>query len=126
RFPGASERIARSAAHAAESATLNDELGAIDLDAADTGDGLDVSVLRGLGAARAKNALRALCRRADAPAPASALLEELWRQLRRAREDALLRVDLRPWSFLRYRGRLFLERAAAAAPDFHARWGGEA
>jgi tRNA(Ile)-lysidine synthase len=125
RFPGAGQRIARSAAHAAESAGLLAELGRMDLQAAAADDGLDVRALAALGAARAKNALRALCRRADVPAPAAAQLEELWRQLSSSRADARPRADLGPWSFMRYRGRLYLERGAAAPREFCAPWSGE-
>jgi tRNA(Ile)-lysidine synthase len=126
RFPGAAARIARSAGHIAESAALLDELGRMDLDGADTGDGLDIGVLRELGAPRAKNALRALCRLSGCPAPPAAALEELWRQLVSAREAAQPRADIGRWAFLRYRGRLYLEKPAHAPGDFSAAWEGEA
>ncbi len=125
RFPGARELIARSAGHVAEAAELLDQLGRMDLDAVAEGEGWAVAGLRGLGKARARNALRTLCRGRGTPLPAAARLRELWRQLDTAREDGRLRVTVDAWSFMRYRGRLYFEREAAAAAEFRASWQGE-
>jgi tRNA(Ile)-lysidine synthase len=127
RFPSARELIARSAGHLAEAAELLDGLGRVDLERSDTGDGWLVSSLQSLGAARGKNALRALCRSAGAQLPATARLNELWRQLACARKDGRLCIELDSRAFMRYRGKLYLEPPARAAPAaFCATWQGEA
>jgi tRNA(Ile)-lysidine synthase len=126
RFPAAREVIARSAHHLAEAAQLLDVLGRMDLEHARKGNGWQVPVLEELGVARGKNALRVLCRMAGAPLPASARLDELWRQLTLARADAVLRVALDCRAFMRYRGVLYLERAVqVASPAYRVPWKGE-
>ncbi len=126
RFPSARATIARSASHFAEAAGLLHELGCMDLERCRKGEGWEVAALQALGAARARNALRALCRSAGVRVPGAAQLAEWWRQLERSRKDARLRIDLGACSFRRYRGTLFLEaRRPRSSTSFRAAWQGE-
>jgi tRNA(Ile)-lysidine synthase len=126
--PHARYAIARSAAYLQEAADVLQSVGRQDVASISSGEGLDLSGLRALGHARAKNALRALCRDAGCPVPGGARLEELWIQATTARVDARPRVDLDGWSFRRYRGRLYLDRLPAGSAGGDAlpvRWDGE-
>lgn len=126
RFGAARKVIARSARHFAQAAILLDELGRNDLDSARHADGWRVDSLRALGPARAKNALRALCRAQGVASPAEPRLEELWRQLRRAREDASMRIDIDARMFHRYRGTLYVQaRQSEPVANWSALWEGE-
>ncbi|OGA27979.1 MAG: tRNA lysidine(34) synthetase TilS [Betaproteobacteria bacterium RIFCSPLOWO2_02_FULL_65_24] len=110
RYPHARHAIARSAAYVKEAADVLEAVGREDVASAWSEASLDLSRVRALGHARAKNALRVLCRDAGCPVPGGARLEQVWMQATTAREDACPRVDLDGWAFRRYRGRLFLDR----------------
>lgn len=127
RFPHARGAVARSAGYLAQVAALAEELGRADLDALRGEEGLDVHALRRLGESRGKNALRVSCRLAGAPVPGAARLEELWKQLIEAREDAQPSTEFQGWTFRRYRGRLYLERfhRTPSPAEFRASWKGE-
>jgi tRNA(Ile)-lysidine synthase len=125
-FPAARVTIARAAAHLAEAGDLLTELARLDLAALDGPGGIDVAGLRRLGAMRARNALRTLLRLHAIPAPASARLDELYRQLVDSREDRTVLLSIAGWDLRRYRGRLIVERGRTAAPaDFRETWHGE-
>lgn len=126
RFPAADRTIARAAAHLAESRTLQDDLARMDLGPADRREGIAVSMLRELGGARAKNAIRFRCADLGVPALGTARLDELWRQLNAAAEDANPRMSVPGWEFRRYRGRLYIERRPSPVTGFLSeRWQGE-
>ncbi len=125
RFPSAREVIARSAGHLAETAELLDALGRVDLERTASGDGWDVGRLLAPGPARARNALRTLCRIVGAPAPSSARLGELCRQLAQAKSDGRMRIEVDGWAFLRHRGTLYLERVREAPGEYRVAWEGE-
>jgi tRNA(Ile)-lysidine synthase len=125
-YPAARVTIARAAAHLAEAGSLLTELARIDLAALEGPGGIDTAGLRRLGATRAKNALRTLLRSREIPALAATRLDELLRQLVEAREDRTVLMSVDGWEVRRYRGRLLVERARAAAPaDFREVWNGE-
>jgi tRNA(Ile)-lysidine synthase len=124
-FPAAHDTLARAARHMAEADGLLDELARRDLEALG-GAEMCVARLCALGEARAKNALRYACALRGIAAPGSARLEELVRQLTRARADAGVHITSSGWSFRRYRDRLYLEpEIYAADAAFLETWHGE-
>jgi tRNA(Ile)-lysidine synthase len=125
RFPGASQRIARSASHLAESAALLEVLGMADVEAAGVDGGLSRSRVQALGPARAKNALRTLCRRSGVAVPHAAALEEFLRQLQSMSRESAPRLDLGDWSLLAYRDRIGLERPFSGEGFSPVDWSGE-
>src|SRR5208282_5967179 len=92
----------------AESAQLLDELAAMDLGETNRGEGVAVALLRKLGAARAKNALRYYLRKSGVVAPNAARLEECVRQAMSARHDTRLAIDLDGHELRYFSGKLFV------------------
>jgi tRNA(Ile)-lysidine synthase len=125
RFPGASRRIARSASHLAESADLLEVLGTADVEAASVEGGLSRRRIQALGPARAKNALRTLCRRSGVAVPHAAALEEFLRQLQFMSGESAPRLDLGGWSLLAYRDLICLDRPSSAEAFVPIDWSGE-
>ena len=113
-FPGFRDALARTAAHAASSQRLLDDLARIDLreaghDAADT---LSHAALVALDDARALNLLRYWMRSLGLPAASTARLADALRQLReiaREGEGHALRVNHAGRTLRCYRGRVFWE-----------------
>ncbi len=127
-FPAAGATIARAAAHLAEAGGLLDEMARADIERSVVGGGaaVEVSFLRQLGEARAKNLVRYLCEVRGIPPLGSARLGEFLRQLREARADARIRLEAPGWEFFRYRGKLYLEPAREAVqPQWREAWNGE-
>jgi tRNA(Ile)-lysidine synthase len=124
-FPAAREAIARAAGHLAEVCELMDELARSDRERAG-GAEIDLVRLLELGGARAKNVLRHACEQRGIPAPGTAQLSELLRQLSGARQGAAVSVPVSGWSFHRYRGRVYLE-PLRVGPELTMRepWNGE-
>lgn len=109
RWPGAVERIARSADLAGEAATMLEELAAIDLQG--TGNSvtrIGVDGLLALSAARQRNLLRYAIRRAGLTVPGAARLATVTDSVLRAREDAQPLVEWPGGEIRRYRGSLYL------------------
>jgi tRNA(Ile)-lysidine synthase len=126
RFPGYRTAIARAARHLSEAAALLDELAQGDAAGFLDGETLAVEALRRLAPARARNLLRYFLARCGLPMPPAERLEEALRQALEARGDARVRVDLGGASLRRFGGRLYVVRAAPAAPQgFARRWRGE-
>jgi len=124
--PAARVNIARAAAHLGDAAALLDALADADLERAQAGEALDLGVLRGLGGARAANALRRWLARAGIISPSTAELREALRQLFEAREDAGPLADFGTAALRRYRGRAFLVPHLPEPPQgYQARWNGE-
>jgi len=111
-FPGARTTIARAAAHLAEARELLDEMARTDFERGAGAEGVDVADLQGLGEARAKNLLRYWCETKNIPPLSAARTGELLRQLKESRADARIGVAVPGWTFLRYRGKLYLRRAS--------------
>jgi tRNA(Ile)-lysidine synthase len=129
-FPAAGANIARAASHLAEAGGLLDEMARADLErsgrSSDAVTVIEVSLLRQLGEARAKNLVRYLCDLRGIPPLSSARLGELLRQLREARADARIRLETPGWEFFRYRGKFYLEPARKAVQrDWRETWNGE-
>lgn len=109
RWPGAIERIARSADLAGEAATMLDELASLDLrKLGDRATRIEVDGLLELSAARQRNVLRYAIRRAGLPLPGAARLATVLDSVLRARADAQPLVDWPGGELRRYRGRLYL------------------
>jgi len=109
RWPGAIERIARSADLAGEAASMLDDLAAIDLQSAGNRvTRIEVEGLLPLSTARQRNLLRYAIRRAGLPPPGAARLATMIDSVLHAREDAQPLVEWRDAELRRYRGRLYL------------------
>jgi len=121
--PGYPGTLLRAARHQAEAAALLDELA--DLDARDACDGatLDRAALRSLGAPRARNLLRWFLRQHGLPAPSSARLAEMLRQLTSAAGDARTMLVHAGAELGVHRGRVCVH---PRAPDgYSLRWTGD-
>lgn len=122
-FPAVAATLARAAAHQAETAALLDELAG--LDAADAIDGarLDCAALARLSLPRARNLLRYFIARQGVRLPAARRLDEILKQLRDARADARVCVDLDAAQIRRYRGGAYVVPTHFLPPP--AVWQGE-
>jgi tRNA(Ile)-lysidine synthase len=109
RWPGAVERIARSADLAGEAATMLEELAAIDLQGlGDRATRIDVEGLARLPEARQRNLLRHAIRRAGLPLPGAGRLATVIDSVLYAKPDAQPLVEWPGGELRRYRGRLYL------------------
>ena len=128
-FPGYRDALARTAAHAASSQRLLDELAQIDVREVgrEGGSALSHAALLTLDDARALNLLRYWMRSLGMPAASAARLAEMLRQLRKiARDDGnghALRVDHAGRRLRSYRGLVSWE--ATHSGDKHARTEGK-
>jgi len=121
--PGYPDTLVRAARHQAEAAALLDELAALDAQGACDGATLDRAVLRSLGAPRARNLLRWFVRQHGLPAPSSARLGEMLRQLTSAGDDARTALVHAGSELGVHRGRVCVHRRA---PDAYSlRWTGD-
>ncbi len=108
-WSGAEEAIARSARHMAEAGRLLDGLGRRDLARVADGEGLNVTALRALPAARRRNALRTFIAGFDIESPSTAQMMEIAGSLLVARPDAQPEVTWHGAVMRRRGGRLILE-----------------
>ena len=127
RWPHAAEALARSAAHAAGTDSVTDELAALDL-AALGGDPacLPVTLLMTLSAARQRLLVRYACQQLELPTPPERRLATLLEQLA-ARHDAQVRVTWSDAEARVWRERLYLlaaERPVAPAV-WQVEWNGQ-
>ncbi len=126
-FPGAAVTLAQAAAQFAESASLLDALAHQDGAAAIGPEGLPVTRLKELDAARARNLLRHYLELRGIPVQRERLREAL-EQMLDAREDAQPRVDFGTATLRRFQGQVVLV-SAGPPRDADARtwpWQGEA
>jgi len=127
RYPAYRTTLARAGRNLAESARLLDQLAEVDLGRTKSGEGVPITLLRKLGPARAKNALRHYLRRAGAAAPNAARLEECVRQALSTRHDARIAIDLGGRELRYFSGRLFVVTKHRPPPaDYRKTWRGEA
>jgi tRNA(Ile)-lysidine synthase len=110
KLPGVRGTLARAARHQAECSELLDVLAAGDLGAERHSGSLPLVLLQGLSPSRARNALRYFLRCNDVVMPEAERLDELLRQLRTARDDARVRVDLGDIELRRFRDTLHIVR----------------
>lgn len=110
RFPAYRETLSRSSQHFAEAGELLDEMAQQDAQGLAMDVALDVSCLRVLSHARAKNLLRYYLYRQKAFMPHAAQLDDLLHQLRDAREDAAVCVEFGDWQVRRYQDKVFVLR----------------
>ncbi|HRA80293.1 MAG TPA: tRNA lysidine(34) synthetase TilS [Thauera sp.] len=123
RFPAAVPALARAAGHFREASDLLDALAVLDQSACG-GRLLQRDRVLALSDARVANLLRWLARQHGFRAPSRARLDEALRQLRSVCASHPLRLALGDMACCAYRGRLWLEPAAAGSPQPR-RWSGE-
>jgi tRNA(Ile)-lysidine synthase len=113
KFPAYRETLMRSAKHFAEADLLLDELARQDMQGSVNDTTLDVSLLRALSYARAKNLLRYFLYAQQAPMPQEAQLADMLRQLCDASEDAAVCIFYGEWQVRRYQDKVYALRALA-------------
>lgn len=127
-FPDYRTALARAAKRAAETADLNDTLGAIDAEACASDDrvpGLRVDRLRELGPLRARNAIRAGIAARGIALPDVDRLDEFVHQALTARRDRHPELPLDSSTTLWGTGRSVVILTSRACPTFHVTWQGE-
>lgn len=130
-LPAVESALARTAALAAEAETLLDALGALDFQAAAPGGRLPIDAFRKFDAARGRNLLRHLLRKAGETMPDAARLADLQRQLCEIDRDSGFDFPLDTVELRAFAGELFvLEKPvgpqAAWNGDLRVPWSGEA
>jgi tRNA(Ile)-lysidine synthase len=111
RFPAYRDTLSRSAQHFAEASNLLDELAQQDAAQTIEGGTLDVAALQALSPPRAKNLVRYFLHSLGAPMPQAVRLDDMLRQLCRAREDAAVCIAYGDWQVRRYQGKVYALRA---------------
>lgn len=124
-FPAYRATLARSAAHFAEAAMLQDELAMHDALRAIAGDQLNLSTLRNLNLPRAKNLLRYFLQQRGASLPESTRLEEMLRQLLEARNDAHIEFAWDQWQLRSFRAQAYVLPQLQEPQAFQLVWNGE-
>ncbi|MEO8016934.1 MAG: tRNA lysidine(34) synthetase TilS [Pseudomonadota bacterium] len=117
-WAGVDKALARTASHMAEAAALLGGRAARDLARAADGDGLSVTALRVLPAARRRNAIRAFVLRAGIEMPETTRLAEMSGPLLEARADAQPEVRWANARLTRTGGRLELQKSPEAKTEF--------
>ena len=126
RVPGYRIVLARAARHFGEAALLLDDLARSDVGDALASGTLPVARLRGLSAARAKNAVRFLIASRGWPLPDAERLDEALRQALTGASDRRISVDLGGCELKRYAGSIhFLQKRARERADAVITWRGE-
>jgi tRNA(Ile)-lysidine synthase len=108
KFPAYRETLTRSAKNFAEAGELLDELAQQDAQGSDLSVALEITLLRNISAARAKNLLRFFLYTRGAPMPQSAQLDGMLHQLLHARSDAGVCVDYGRWQVRRYQDKAYV------------------
>lgn len=122
-FPALAATLSRAAAHQAEAALLLDDLAHLDAAGAIDGARLDCTALARLSPPRARNLLRHFIERQGVRLPAARRLDEALKQLRDARADARVFVEIEAAGIRRYRGGAYVVPACALPPPVV--WQGE-
>ena len=126
RVPAYRATLARSARHFAEAAQLLDDLALADGGPYVRNAALELSGLRRLSRARARNLLRWFLAGRGVPMPNADRLEEALKQALMAKDDARVCIDLGDRQLRRFAGALHLVAKTAPAPaGFSKRWRGE-
>jgi tRNA(Ile)-lysidine synthase len=115
RVPGYRATLTRAAHHFGEAAVLLDDLARHDAGTALASGTISVAHLQSLSAARAKNVLRLMIASRGWRMPDAERLQEALRQVRMARADAKLRVELGGYELRRHRDMLYLLATDAQA-----------
>ena len=124
RFPAAQKTLARSVSHIAEAASLLDDLAEIDAQRYLTETALKVDAVQDLSEERAKNLMRWWLARQDVVMPSKERLDEMLVQLREAKSDAKLKIQLGGVLVRRYQGVIYLEHEQQVMP-ISLSWQGE-
>jgi tRNA(Ile)-lysidine synthase len=124
RFSAVQKTFARSASHVAEAAGLLDELAEIDAQTYLTEKALKIDALHALSEERAKNLMRWWLAQQDVVMPSKERLDEMLVQLREAKSDAKLKIQLGNVLVRRYQGFIYLEDDQQGSP-ISLSWQGE-
>ena len=124
RFPAAQKTLARSASHLAEAASLLDDLAEIDAQKYLAEKALKVDALQVLSGERAKNLMRWWLAQQGVVMPSKERLDEMLVQLREAKSDAKLKIQLGNVLARRYQGFIYLEDDQQGSP-ISLSWQGE-
>lgn len=125
RYPAYRETLGRAARHFAETAELLDALGEMDAGICGVAAGIDLLALRGLSPARAKNVVRWVLARHGVAMPSARRLEETVQQLRSAKRDARIAIDLGGCVLRTFAGAAMLAPVLRPVPArFEREWGG--
>ena len=126
RFPAYRETFARTARHFAEAAGLLDDLALLDARDAIQENRLEVTALRQLPAARAKNLLRYFLDKQGLRMPSAVQLDNMLRQLTDARPDARIHIRQGEFELRRYRDVVYtLGRRIQVPSELSLSWQGE-
>ena len=126
RVPAYRATFARSARHFAEAAQLLDDLALADGERHVKDGALELSALRRLSRARAKNLLRYFLSSRGVAMPSAERLGEALRQGLTAKQDAHVLIELGDASLRRFDGRLYVTPASGSPRHgFSKRWCGE-
>jgi tRNA(Ile)-lysidine synthase len=127
RWPAVDQALARSADHAASTATLLRDLAELDLHALRSGPGLSIEALLGLTAPRRRNALRAWLRDYGLRGPANDVLQRIEREVLSAADDAQPCLQLEALELRRYRDVLrLMPKLPPVPPAGFSEWSGSA
>jgi tRNA(Ile)-lysidine synthase len=116
RFPSAKKTLARSAGHMAEAAGLLDDLAEMDAQRYAAQGALKTEGFEYLSDARAKNLLRWWLAQQGVSMPSKDRLDEMLIQLRDAKSDAKLKVQLGDVVLRRYQGFVYLKSEIPTYP----------
>jgi tRNA(Ile)-lysidine synthase len=116
RFPAAKKTLARSAAHIAEAAALLEDLAALDAQTYLVENALKLEALNNLPNSRAKNLLRWWLAQQHISMPSKDRLDALLLQLREAKSDARLKIQLDNIQVRRYQGFVYVEPEKLSLP----------
>lgn len=111
KFPAYRNTLTRSAHHFAEADGLLDELAQQDAQGWTGGAPLEVSLLRAISPARARNLLRYFLHRQGVPMPHDGQLGQMVQQLCNAQADAAVCIDSGAWQVRRFRDQVYALRA---------------
>jgi tRNA(Ile)-lysidine synthase len=125
RFPGSDAALARAAAHFTEGAGLLSDLAATDRLATAPNGRIEITRLKVLPLARARNLLRHELRLAGSAAPDTRWIDEALRQLASERAEAATCVSVGQHQLHAYRGEVHVVEVQPPAPEQPLLWQGE-
>jgi len=126
RFPAYRQTLLRASRHLAEADALLNEMAAADLSCTARDGGLMLAALRVLSPARVKNLLRYFLVAQQFALPSTRRLEEMAHQLRQAKADAQIRLELVGAEIRCFRGVAWVVPPDTAPPILEVPWRGEA
>jgi len=111
KFPAYRDTLSRSARHFAEAGELLNELAYQDAKGWNGGEPLDIELLRALSISRAKNLLRYFLQVCGSAMPQAVQLDDMLLQLREAKEDSAVCIELGGWQVRLYQNKVYVLQA---------------